>query len=324
MCYVYEERFNDGVQVSDYKSFLVSRLARIYPLHLVTLGAELLILVLILSIGKFDLLPAHSQHLYRIDAIPVQLTFLQTVGIYNFDTFNAPAWSLSAEWWAYVVFPFLFLLFKRIGYKNWVLIFLIAILGWIGIEFFLSGLEPFMDHPLDKHKRTLDVNWHYGTIRGIVGFIAGMAVWQVFREERLKKVMGSGWTLFLLATIAALSMAMKFYDSFTVTVFAFIILSSAYGSRNIDKFYSLPFFRKLGDWSFSIYMWHMVLIHFVMLYFLWDRVEPIKGLLRPFSQGYPVLLVLVIFLIVTCIVGYFSFWYIETPTRKWIRKRFSK
>ncbi len=323
MCYVYENNFINGIKKTKYKSFLVARLARIYPLHVLTLCAEILILLFLLSINKFDLLPAHGKHLYRLDAIPVQLTFLQTVGIFNFDTFNAPAWSLSAEWWAYVLFPFLFLIFKRIGYKNWIVIFLIALLGWISIEFVLSGLEPFMNHPPNAHKKTLDVNWHFGTLRGIFGFIAGMAIWQVFKKEKMKTIMGNGWTLLLLLFISIWSMYQEYYDSFTVTIFTFIILSSAYGSRNIDKFYSFKVFRKLGEWSFSIYIWHMVLIHIIILYFIFNRVAPIRGLLRPFKEDYPVLLLVVIFLIITCFVGYLSFKYIETPTRRWIKSKFS-
>ena len=187
----------------------------------------------------------------------------------------------------------------------------------------LSGMEPFMNHPPNPKKQTLDVNWHYGTLRGVFGFIAGMSIWQLYTKDKLKKILANGWSLLVLMLICFYSMYTKFYDTFTVVVFAFIILSSAYGSKNIDKFYSFKLFEKLGQWSFSIYMWHMVLIHVVMLYFIKDTTEPIKGLLRPFKGDYPVKLMLVAFLVLTSIVAYFSFKYIETPTRNWIKKTFN-
>ena len=320
MCYVYESNFNKGVGKTKYKQFLTARLARIYPLHIITLCAEILIFLVLLSIGKFDILPAHMQHLYRLDAIPVQLTFLQTVGIFNFDTFNAPAWSLSAEWWAYVLFPFLFILFKKINYKNWFIGFFIVLCGWLGIELILSAMEPFMNHSPDPEKQTLDVNWHYGTLRGIVGFTAGMVIWQLFTRNKFKKLIGNGWTLFAFVSLSVISMYIKFYDTFTVILFAFIILSSAYGSKNINKFFSFKILRKLGEWSFSIYIWHMVIIHLVLLYFISNRTEPIKGLLRPLKGDYPIHFLLVIFLIVISLIGWVSFKYIETPTRKWVKR----
>jgi peptidoglycan/LPS O-acetylase OafA/YrhL len=320
MCYVYEPKFDKGIEIKNYKKFLIARIARIYPLHLLTLCAEIFIFLFLISIGKFDVLPAHTQHLYRLDAIPIQLTFLQTVGIFNFDTFNAPAWSLSAEWWAYVLFPFLFIAFKKLGYKNWFIGFLIVLCGWLSIEFVLSGMEPFMNHPPNPNKQTLDVNWHFGTFRGIIGFIAGMVIWQLYTREKIIKYLGNGWALFVFVLLSILSMYIKFYDTLTVVLFAFVILSSAYGSKNIDKFYSFKILRKLGQWSFSIYIWHMVIIHIILLFFISNRIEPIKGLLRPFKKGYPVEILLGLFLIITCLIGWASFKFIETPTRKWINK----
>lgn len=325
MCYVYENKFNDGLVKVNYKNFLIARLARIYPLHLLTLIAEVLIFLFILSIGKFDVLSAPNQHLYRLDAIPIQLTFLQTVGIYNFDTFNAPAWSLSAEWWAYVLFPFLFIAFKKLGYNRWFIAFLIAILGWASIEFVLSAKEPFMNFPLNPNKQTLDVNWHYGTLRGVIGFISGMAIWQIYTRKKALSILANGWVLAGLSSISVAAMYFEWYDTFTVIVFAFIILVSAYGSKTINKFYAFSVFRKLGDWSFSIYIWHMVLIHVIILFYLFDRTEPVKGLLRPFKKmDSPIILASLIgFLLVTSLVGYLSFKYIETPTRRWIKKKYS-
>lgn len=323
MCYVYERTFEKGFKKSNYKDFLIARLARIYPLHILTLLAEFLIFLSLILIGKFDILSPPNQHLYRLDAIPVQLTFLQTVGIYNFDTFNAPAWSLSAEWWAYVLFPFLFLLFRKIGFKNWFFPFFIAVMGWLIIEFILSGLEPFLNNPPNPNKQSLDVNWHYGTLRGIFGFIAGMGVWQLYKNKNFLSALGNGWILLTLSLIVFGAMYLGLYDTFIVVVFTLIILSSAYGSKNIDAFYKFSIFRKIGEWSFSIYIWHMVFIHIIMLYFINQRSEPIKGLLRPFKNDYPVKLLLVIFLLITCLIGYLSFRYIEKPTRLWIRKKFS-
>lgn len=325
ICYVYQANFKDAVTKHKYKGFLIARLARIYPLHLFTLLAEVLIFLSIALSGKFSILTITNQHLYRFDAIPIQMLFLQTVGIFNFDTWNAPAWSLSAEWWAYMLFPFLFLLFKKIGLKRWFIVSFLAIIGWLTIEFILAPLEPFLHYPPNPNHQTLDVNWHYGTLRGIVGFIAGMSIWMLYKESKFKALLGNGWTFILIVCSAALSMQYKFYDTVTVSLFSVLILSAAYGSRNIDKFFSGKIFNQLGKWSFSIYMWHMILIHIFMLFFMLNRTTPIKGLLRPLNGGsVENIIYLLIFLMLSCVVAYFSYRFIETPTRKWINAKYKK
>lgn len=253
---------------------------------------------------------------------PCSTCFLRNSRYINFATWNAPAWSLSAEWWAYVLFPFLFLLFKRIGYKKWYIVSFIAIAGWLTIEFFLAALHPFLNYPLNPENKTLDVNWHYGTLRGIIGFIAGMSIWELYRVSRFKKFLGNGWVLSAIVLCSLLSMQFKFYDTVTVSLFGILILSSAYGSASINKFYSWKVFQNLGKWSFSIYMWHMVLINLILLYYIVDLTEPIKGLLRPLKGSYiENSIYLIIFLLFTSLIGYLSYRFLEQPTRKWIKSK---
>ncbi len=322
MCYVYEPNFSKGIKKARYKNFIVARLARIYPLHVLTICAEVLIFLCLVSKVGYDNLGSFKQHLYRLDGIPVQLAFLQTVGIYNFDTWNAPAWSLSAEWWAYVLFPFLFVVFIKLKGAKRFLPIIIAILGWILIEFVLSAKEPFMDFPLNPNKTTLDVNWHYGTLRGIIGFICGMGIWLVFERLNFKSVLGNGWALIVLTVFSIVSMAIGWFDVISVFLIAVIILTSAYGSKNINKFYSISVLKKLGDWSFSIYIWHMILIHALLIPFTQVGGNS-KNAFQTFSVNMPPTLLLVVFLFITATIGWLSFKYIETPTRKWIKRKFS-
>ncbi len=318
MCYVYEHFFETGIDKTKYRKFLIARIARIYPLHLLTLAAEIVLFLVICLNGKFELLPPFQQHIYRLDAIPVQLLFLQTVGIYNFDTWNAPAWSLSAEWWAYVLFPFLFFAFRKLGYEKWIFGMLMAVLGWLSIEFLLSANEPFMDFPLNPDKRTLDVNWHFGTLRGIVGFVAGMVTWQLYKNNKLRGILDNFASFLAIVGLCFVSMYFMWYDTVTVVLFTLLILCSAYGGKFVDGFYSWKLLEKLGQWSFSIYIWHMVIINAVRIYYFMDNTEPVKRLVRPWENT-PGLPSLLLFLLITCLVGWASYTFIETPTRRWIR-----
>lgn len=87
----------------DYGRFLGRRLARIYPLHVVTL---LLFLANPLAILLFSHSGAPGQ---RYDPVYylLSLLLLQNWGFVNHLAWNIPAWSISAEWGAYLLFPLL-------------------------------------------------------------------------------------------------------------------------------------------------------------------------------------------------------------------------
>jgi peptidoglycan/LPS O-acetylase OafA/YrhL len=324
ICYVYCDTFNTKIKLHDYQTFLTARFARIYPLHCLTLITEVFIFIFILSVDKFDLLPKWHQHLYRLDAIPIQLTFLQTVGIFNFDTWNAPAWSLSAEWWAYIIFPLLFIPISRFKLK-WIPIFSILVISmWLSIEFFLSPLQPFLNYPANAANISLDVNWHYGTLRGITGFAAGMIIWRLYNLfiHRLKNTRINDYIILGATLLVLLSMHFKWYDTITVTIFSIIIFFAALGGDKMNKFFSIGCFQKLGDWSFSIYIWHMVVINLITTCFLINRTDPIEGILKPFNDvGSIKYVLLILFLILVSIIGSLSYKFIEKPTRKWIRNK---
>jgi len=188
----------------------------------------------------------------------------------------------------------------------------------------LAPLEPFLNsNPNPKHK-TLDVNWHYGTIRGIVGFTAGMIIWQLFKNSKGKKWIGNGWFLTSILILCILSMQLKWYDTVTVFLFTLIILSLAYGSKNANRFLNLKLFQNIGKWSFSIYIWHMIFMDIILLYFRFQSTKKLGGLIRPIKGSYlekwSYFMLLIIFI---CFMANLSYRFIETPARNWIKKKFN-
>lgn len=86
-----------------YLSFLGRRAARTYPLHLAVL---LLYLTIPLAILLFSTQKNVSDK-YGLGYYLLSLVFLQNWGFTDRLAWNLPAWSLSTEWLAYLLFPLL-------------------------------------------------------------------------------------------------------------------------------------------------------------------------------------------------------------------------
>jgi peptidoglycan/LPS O-acetylase OafA/YrhL len=83
-----------------YRQFLLNRFARIYPLHLVTFAAYLVLLGLLAAAG----MEPKDENRYTLSHIPLHLTMTHAWGFVTETSWNDPSWSISAEWFAYLVF----------------------------------------------------------------------------------------------------------------------------------------------------------------------------------------------------------------------------
>jgi peptidoglycan/LPS O-acetylase OafA/YrhL len=105
LCHVYSDFFKNGVSRTEYRRFILARFARVYPLHLVTLGLAVLLIVVINFLAQGVM--ATLKWSFDLKTIPASLVLLQSMGLYPAAPLNGPSWSLSTEWWVYLVFPFL-------------------------------------------------------------------------------------------------------------------------------------------------------------------------------------------------------------------------
>jgi peptidoglycan/LPS O-acetylase OafA/YrhL len=88
-----------------YRDFMVRRFARIYPLHLLTLLAMAGIALTPLHFGLIVPWPGH----FPLESFFSQIFLLHAWGFERALSFNGPSWSISAEWFAYLIFPELML-----------------------------------------------------------------------------------------------------------------------------------------------------------------------------------------------------------------------
>lgn len=104
------------------KKYFINRLARLFPLHLFTLGLTMIVslLVAINYLGDYKIDPT---------SFLLNLTLLQAWFPAYSLTFNVPSWSISVELFFYLAFPFIFNhIYKKLKFRNFAII---VILFWV-------------------------------------------------------------------------------------------------------------------------------------------------------------------------------------------------
>src|SRR5437868_13423529 len=142
---------------ADVKRFLILRLGRVYPLHLFMLlcfvGYETLRLL-----NQPDAFAAPNSP----SAVITNLLLLQSMGVHDSLTWNGPSWSISTEWWSYVLFA---LVCAWLGMRNG---FLLAV----------ALVAPLLLMWLSKSG--MDTTFDWGFIRCIFGFALGVACSRIY------------------------------------------------------------------------------------------------------------------------------------------------
>jgi peptidoglycan/LPS O-acetylase OafA/YrhL len=237
LCHVYLARF--GAERFHYAEFLWARLARVYPVHLVTLlgmGA--------LALGAAALgLSAGNKLLIWPSLIP-NLLLMQAWGFAPGGGWNHPSWSISAEWFAYLMFP----LFAAGAWRmrtrpGLALVCAIGLLITVYEGFFCVAGFPLTQ---------ATIAW--GALRVTPCFALGCTIYLVWRRGVLATAPGAiGATLASLLAAVGLA-AVGAPDWATVTAFAGLILGLAAMAGARVRAFSGRVWVYLGEVSFCVYM----------------------------------------------------------------------
>ncbi len=122
---------------ADYRIFLLKRLVRFYPLYLATLAFFIIVGMAV----KLGLVVSTQPERYDPALIPQNLLLVQAWGVTDHLSFNYVSWSLSAEWFCYLLLPVFVFIMARAGARGLVLL---ACLGIALMELAIAiGLMPF-------------------------------------------------------------------------------------------------------------------------------------------------------------------------------------
>lgn len=243
--HVYGERLQNW---GDLATFIVRRLARLYPLHLATLiVVALLFFVFFLEGGVYGFVYLKNDWRHFV----MNVLFMQYVGFQDGFSFNGPSWTISAEFWINIVFAALTIALGRVwsarlGFVVVMIstIVLVCVHGeWLSMTAIGGWLEPIL-------------------LRCAAGFFAGVVTYEVWRLTEVNQTTAnlllviSGVAIFCLMSVSRSSAMLIYVEATIAVVAAPLLIFSAASSNAADKIANTRIGKWVGATSFSVYMWH--------------------------------------------------------------------
>ena len=304
--HVYGEFFKLNILTKTFNKYIRARLARVYPLHVFTL---LLTLVLVI-IGHFK-----WDEFFTLHAIPTHLLMLQSFGIHSIYTWNVPAWSISAEFAAYMIFPLFTFLLSRFKIGTSVVVSALIMIIYCLLFFKISKANG------TTGQHNLDVTYDFGYLRGIAGFLSGALIYQLYQRNRLY-FLRYDIVLIVLFGLLFTCLHLGVSDLLFIPVFLLLVLSAAYNTGSVKKVFANRFLQWLGDISYSVYLMQFPLMLLIIM------ILPHLGISwnGPYSLHLPYWqAALCCFLFLALLIGIsaLSYRFIERPFRKLINNKFN-
>lgn len=225
-----------------FRRFIVRRFARIYPLYLATL----LFFVALGIAVNLGYLTSGWVDRFNFAYLPHNILLIQSWGLVEHLSFNYVAWTLSSEWFCYLMFPLIVVVFRWLGPGGLVALASIAVLlleafsaaGWVPEGSWLksnswAAFRAFADF----------------TVGALIAKVAMTARWPL-RSHLL------AWTIFFTALVV---MYLKVSDYLSLALLAAAVFLAALAERNNPAAANfLKPLHPLGQVAFGIYLIHPV------------------------------------------------------------------
>lgn len=305
MTHVYHHAFLRDIR-GNYFRFIGARIARLYPLHVLIL---LLFLATALSsrtadyIATGDFSPIPLTGARSISAFFANLLMLQGVKASELS-WNYPAWSISVEFMAYLLFPLLLPLIWEAPPK--LKVALAAVL--FGLLSYLMLLTNDSFNQWDGPTTLL---------RCLPEFTLGMLMYSLYCSGRLHDWIATDAAAVGLSAVLFVLLQTGVSDFLTVAVFALFILAAVGNNGRVTRLLNATPLLWLGELSYSVYLAHG-LVQFGATRLLNAEGINDRGTL---SQLPSVLLIGAMFLI-ACGIAALTYLTVERIARRRLRRLF--
>jgi len=248
LCHVYLRQVEEGR--FQYGSFLWTRLARIYPLHLAAIAGIALMGAAAMALGH----PVDANAV-SLRALPANLLLINAWGFAPVSGWNHASWSISAEWLAYLLFPaFAFAALKLKDRPRLAIGLAVA---------FLTGLYAVFSRLTGQSLTHATIAW--GALRIVPCFAFGCAAYLAWRAN-LVRSSAAAWVGAAISGAALITFAQfGSPDAAIVTASGGLILSLAFVAKTWTTGRILDGFVYLGEISYSVYMlfvpWQLLFVN---------------------------------------------------------------
>ena len=244
MTHVYYRAFCQSVK-DNYRSFMVARIARLYPLHLVVLllfiaTALLLQLSAYASGGTAEGIPLTGTR--SLAAAVANLFMLQGLSAEHLS-WNFPSWSISVEFMAYLAFPLVLPWVWRATGRIQVILLLVNG-ATLGLFTYLSGG---------------DFNQWSGPLvllRCLPEFLLGMLIYGAYRAGLWADWFESDAIALIALAVAVVCLHLRAPDLLIVALFPVLVLAAVNNNQNVARAINVAPLVWLGEISYSLYLIH--------------------------------------------------------------------
>lgn len=285
---------------SAWAGFVIRRFGRLWPLHALLITA--MVAVDLVATVQADItgvpaaapMVAHPPGMILPNLLLVQ-TFLSSGGL----SWNFPSWSISAEFWTYVLFALVVAGPAR-GSGRAVLFAAVALLALAVIGF---GAPNGMENTGD-----------FGLARCIAGFFLGTLTEGLLRRPAVQRL-STGWleapaalVALLLVLAATMVPAVRFAAPL---VFAGLVLAHAGDGGPLSRLLMTAPLQWLGRHSYSIYMTHALVLGYGV-----PGLDHVIGRLLPASPVAAELLTLALYLTAVAGLSALTWRFVERPGQR--------
>ena len=274
--------------------FYWNRLTRIYPVHLIMLLAYLMLAGVFLYASTSHALPLQFaqrqffENLFLVQAWQIEST-----------SWNVPAWSVSAEWFVYLLFPFIAASLARFAHG-----LLAKVLLAVAVFIVVIAFGTLLSEGEAKHVLMLPL------VRATHEFLLGAIVGALFIHHKNWLINAKPFFMLLIVGVAIMYYLVGVPHYFFVPFCCFCSLCIFSVDESwLTRLLNMKYLVYLGEISYSTYMIH----YFVKDIFKASFVSDLRSV-NPYG-----LVASFLFVLLASMVMYR---YFEMPAQGFLRKRF--
>lgn len=277
-------------------SFLIRRVGRLWPLHLVTLGVTV-------SMALGGSLLGLTVQGFVYSAIPANLTMTHAWGFLDRLTWNGPSWSISTEMFAYLLFA---LLAWRLQGRRLDLACGLVIV----VSIFLLG----------RFASDFASTYDFGVARCLVGFMAGVLTVRLWELTHFRP---RGEISAVVLTLTAVVLLPERLGALVVPLFAWTVLVFSSDAGIISRVLKYAGPQLLGRVSYSIYMTHYIIGLTIItgLTLFTTLVREVNGVATIVTRWWIADAFSLAYLMIVVGVSCLTYAWIERPGRRWFNER---